>query len=121
MVRGVDDKGRDLVIARDYLAHGLRERAAELATRELGLASDQDIEARLSRDADQERLTAIDRRLLARLDSERCVMPEAADPIWRAYEIRRLHRLGSHGACPQRRPAALAPRRRYRKHSNANG
>ena len=93
VVRGVDDKGRDLVIAREYLAHGLRERAAELATRELGLASDQDIEARFSRDADQERLTAIDRRLLARLDSERCVMPEAADPIWRAYEIRRLHRL----------------------------
>src|SRR6202012_5270146 len=32
VVRGRDDLGQDLVIARDYVAHGMRERAAEIVT-----------------------------------------------------------------------------------------
>lgn len=32
MLRGVDDRGENLIIAREYIAHGFRERAAELAT-----------------------------------------------------------------------------------------
>jgi hypothetical protein len=40
IVRGKSDEGRDLVIARDYISHGLRARAAYLATLELGPPSD---------------------------------------------------------------------------------
>ena len=36
VIRGRDDKGGDLVIARDYISQGLRERARDLATLELG-------------------------------------------------------------------------------------
>ena len=35
MLRGKDEAGKDLVIARDYIAHGMRRRASELATLEL--------------------------------------------------------------------------------------
>ena len=31
-MRGRDDTGKDLIIAGDYIAHGFRHRAAELAT-----------------------------------------------------------------------------------------
>jgi hypothetical protein len=36
VLRGRDDDGKDLVIVRDCIAHGLRARAADLITRELG-------------------------------------------------------------------------------------
>src|SRR5258708_31376031 len=36
VVRGKDDQGKDLVIARDYIAHGIRARASELITRDFG-------------------------------------------------------------------------------------
>ncbi|MBH9796816.1 relaxase/mobilization nuclease domain-containing protein, partial [Clostridioides difficile] len=36
VVRGADERGQDLVIARDYIAHGMRARASDLMTRELG-------------------------------------------------------------------------------------
>src|ERR1019366_1676082 len=36
VLRGKDETGRDLVIARDYIAHGMRRRASELATEWLG-------------------------------------------------------------------------------------
>ncbi|EQD46974.1 hypothetical protein B1B_12548, partial [mine drainage metagenome] len=36
VLRGKDDTGKDLIISRDYIAQGMRERAAELATEWLG-------------------------------------------------------------------------------------
>jgi hypothetical protein len=39
VINGKDDAGGDLVISRDYIAHGMRERASEIATRQLGLRS----------------------------------------------------------------------------------
>src|SRR5262249_47787103 len=40
IVRGVLDDGRILNIAGDYIAHGIRQRASELVTRELGHQSE---------------------------------------------------------------------------------
>jgi len=90
VLRGVDDRGRNLVIARDYIAHGLRERAAELATLDLGPRTTREIETRLRHDVDQERLTAIDRRLIARSDETGLVAPRANDPFFHALEAGRL-------------------------------
>ena len=50
MLRGVDETGQNLVIAREYISHGIRERAAELVTLDLGPRTDQEIEARLRHD-----------------------------------------------------------------------
>jgi type IV secretory pathway VirD2 relaxase len=36
VVRGRDDQGKDLIIARDYITHGIRARAQDLVTMELG-------------------------------------------------------------------------------------
>ncbi|MFC7293013.1 DUF3363 domain-containing protein [Hirschia litorea] len=43
VLRGKDKSGRDLVIAREYLSHGMRLRAEDLITKELGLRSDREI------------------------------------------------------------------------------
>ena len=47
VLRGRDEAGKDLVIARDYIAHGMRRRASELATLELGPRTGQEIRAGL--------------------------------------------------------------------------
>jgi hypothetical protein len=36
VVRGVTDEGKILFIAGDYIAHGIRARASDLVTRQLG-------------------------------------------------------------------------------------
>ena len=64
VIRGVDELGENLVIAGAYLAHGIRERASELATIELGPETTVEQQQKLSHEVDQERLTRIDRVLL---------------------------------------------------------
>jgi type IV secretory pathway VirD2 relaxase len=64
VIRGVDETGENLVIAGAYLAHGIRERASELVTIELGPETTMERQAKLVREIDQERLTRIDRALL---------------------------------------------------------
>jgi type IV secretory pathway VirD2 relaxase len=93
VLRGVDDRGDNLIIAREYIAHGLRERASELVTLDLGPRTDQEIEARLRHDVDQERLTAIDRRLLRRMDADRTVAPADNDPFQQSVAAGRLRKL----------------------------
>ena len=93
VLRGVDDRGDNLIIAREYISHGLRERAAELVTLDLGPRTDQEIEARLRHDVEQERLTAVDRRLLRRMDNERTVSPADNDPFRQSISAGRLRKL----------------------------
>ncbi|CAG9931727.1 protein of unknown function [Candidatus Nitrotoga arctica] len=57
-------KGQNLVIAPDYMAHGMRVRASELATEWLGPRTELDIRQGLLREVEQERLTSLDRTLL---------------------------------------------------------
>jgi type IV secretory pathway VirD2 relaxase len=56
--------GRDLVIAPDYMAHGMRMRASEIATEWLGPRTELEIRQALQREVVQERLTSLDRALL---------------------------------------------------------
>ncbi|KAK0339591.1 hypothetical protein LTR94_033896, partial [Friedmanniomyces endolithicus] len=63
LLRGVDDEGKDLVIARDYISQGLRERAAELVDLDLGPRSDREIRASRRAEISQARWTSIDRTL----------------------------------------------------------
>ena len=63
VLRGRDDQGRDLVIARDYITHGFRKRAEEIATLELGPRRDLDIARSRHAEIDKERFTSLDRRL----------------------------------------------------------
>ncbi|AHC76244.1 MULTISPECIES: relaxase/mobilization nuclease and DUF3363 domain-containing protein [Pseudomonadota] len=63
IVLGRDDTGKDLIIAGDYIAHGFRHRAAELATEWLGPRTELEIQQTLQREVEQERWTSLDRTL----------------------------------------------------------
>lgn len=63
LVRGVASNGKDLVIDRAYISAGMRARAEERVTIELGPRSKRDIRNALAREVDAERWTSLDRRL----------------------------------------------------------
>ncbi|GBC54749.1 relaxase/mobilization nuclease and DUF3363 domain-containing protein [Pseudomonas aeruginosa] len=63
VLRGKDDTGKDLIIARDYIAEGMRHRAAELATEWLGPRTELEIQQSMAREVEQERWTGLDRTL----------------------------------------------------------
>lgn len=65
IVRGVTGDGKVLNIAGDYIAHGVRQRASELVTMELGYQSEIEVARKLASEVDAERLTRLDRMLLA--------------------------------------------------------
>jgi type IV secretory pathway VirD2 relaxase len=97
VVRGKDDRGQDLVIARDYMAHGLRTRAAELVDLDLGPRSPQEILRAQQREIVQERFTSIDRRLLRAAREGGLVMPVHQDGVEQSLRAGRLQTLGRMG------------------------
>jgi len=97
LLRGVDEAGKDLVIARDYISQGLRERAAELVDLDLGPRSDREIRASRRAEIDHPRFTSIDRALVRAADAERIATPRARDPFehdLRAGRLGALSRMG---------------------------
>ena len=64
ILRGRADDGQDLVIARDYIKGGMRARAADLVTQDLGPRTDLDIRRNLDRQVEAERWTQLDRQLV---------------------------------------------------------
>lgn len=96
-LRGRDDQGENLVIAREYISHGLRERAMRLVTLDLGPRTDLEIEERLRSDTGEERLTAIDRRLVRDMDAARIVSAGDGDSFQQALRAGRLQKLGKLG------------------------
>jgi type IV secretory pathway VirD2 relaxase len=65
LVRGVTDDGKSLNIAGDYIAYGIRERASEIVTRELGRQTELEVTKQLEREVDADRFTRLDRMLIA--------------------------------------------------------
>ncbi len=65
IVRGVTDDGKILNIAGDYISHGIRHRASELVTLELGHQSEIELANKLRSEVDAERLTRLDKMLIA--------------------------------------------------------
>jgi type IV secretory pathway VirD2 relaxase len=63
IVRGVLEGGGILNIAGDYIAHGIRHRASELVTLELGHQSELELQAKLKTEVEAERWTRLDRML----------------------------------------------------------
>jgi len=93
MLRGKNDRGADLVIAREYISHGARERAMAIATLDLGPRTDLEIDARLRADVGEERLTAIDRRLLRDMSDLALVAARDRDPLQQSLRTGRLQKL----------------------------
>ncbi|MER9064076.1 relaxase/mobilization nuclease RlxS [Mesorhizobium sp. M0698] len=97
IVRGKDDRGENLVIARDYISSGIREQAAELVSLDLGPRTDREIEQRLRQEMERERFTSIDRQLLRMRDHEGHVSPASRDTFRQTLQqgrLRKLERMG---------------------------
>jgi type IV secretory pathway VirD2 relaxase len=101
IVRGVRDDGENLVISRDYIKEGMRDRARDLITQELGPRTDHDIRRGLERQIETERWTDLDRQL-ARDGYRTGIVDLAPHPdrqpdefhAFKVGRLRKLERLG---------------------------
>jgi type IV secretory pathway VirD2 relaxase len=108
IVRGKDDLGENLVINGDYLANGIRERASELTTLELGPVTEIEQSRKLSAEIDQDRFTRIDRAMTEEADERFLdLRHEPAEPrrqFNRTLRLRRLAKLEKMGLATPHAP-----------------
>jgi type IV secretory pathway VirD2 relaxase len=98
LVRGVAEDGSDLVISRDYISHGLRSRAEDLVSIELGPKPEHEVRSALAREVDAERWTRIDKAIQMAADDIGLIdlrpdQPGIDDPEARRLAIARLQKL----------------------------
>ena len=107
LLRGKNDQGKDLVIARDYISRGMRERAAEIVTLDLGPQSDLEIEQKQRLEISRERFTGLDRMLLREASSDRVltVGSSASDPSRHTLKMGRLRKLQQLGLANEIEPS----------------
>jgi type IV secretory pathway VirD2 relaxase len=94
IVRGKDDLGKDLVIARDYITAGVRERATEIVSFDLGPRTDKEIDTRLQAEVTQDRFTSLDKTLLNQRDENGLVRAVHSDAFRQSLMAGRLNKLG---------------------------
>ena len=108
IVRGREDQGKDLIIAQDYITDGVRLRAQERATLELGPETDRELRARLEAEVSAERFTRIDRAMLAEVtEGTLDLRPEAGgdrSDFDRSLRIGRLQTLERYGLAQESEP-----------------
>ena len=104
VLRGKDDQGKDLVMARDYIAHGVRARAQSLVTLELGPETQLERMQKLFNEVGQERLTRLDRALIGRSKDNILVVTaaEELDPTQHTLRVGRLKTLERRGLADAR-------------------
>ncbi|REF73569.1 DUF3363 domain-containing protein (plasmid) [Paracoccus versutus] len=110
IVRGKDGLGENLVINGDYLANGIRERASELTTLELGQVTEIEQTRKLSAEIDQDRFTRIDRAMIEEADDRFLDLRHEPDEprcqFNRALRLRRLAKLEKMGLATEHAPGA---------------
>ena len=100
LVRGVRDDGKDLVLPRQYVSHGIRERAQEIASLELGPMSELEKRAKLAHTIDAQHKTDLDKIIDGALDGETLDLRKPVPPrqLWRKQllvrRIKTLQRMG---------------------------
>ncbi len=109
VIRGRAEDGQDLVISRDYISRGFRDRAAERVTLELGPRTEREIRSALEREVEAERWTSLDRALRIAADEGAGVAdlrPSASgeDPELRRLMVGRAARLERLGVAEQIAP-----------------
>ena len=110
VIRGRDRNGEDLVMARDYISHGVRGRAQALITLELGPETEVERVQKLFNEVGQERLTRLDRSLIARAKDGILVVSaaEEADPVQQTLRVGRLKTLERLGLAKERQQGVWA-------------
>jgi type IV secretory pathway VirD2 relaxase len=96
VINGRDDQGEDLVINSDYITQGVRERATELVTLELGPETAPEQRRKLETMVEQDRFTRIDRQLLALAEDGPIDMrgEQGGDHVLRLRRLTKLERMG---------------------------
>jgi type IV secretory pathway VirD2 relaxase len=110
VIRGRDQDGADLVMAREYIAHGVRARAQSLITLELGPETEVERVQKLFNEVGQERLTRLDRSLIARAKDGILVVSAAEElnPVQQTLRVGRLRTLERLGLAKERQQGVWA-------------
>jgi type IV secretory pathway VirD2 relaxase len=69
LLRGKQPDGADLVIPRQYISYGIRDRASDVATELLGERSAQEVQLAKSKEVEAERFTSLDRMIERHLEN----------------------------------------------------
>ncbi|MHC6154181.1 relaxase/mobilization nuclease domain-containing protein [Bradyrhizobium elkanii] len=112
ILRGRADDGQDLVIARDYIKEGMRARAADRVTQELGPRTDLEIRRNLERQVEAEHWTQLDHQLV-RDGRATGIVDLAPDPgaqpnEYHTLKVGRLRKLEALGLAEQVGPGQWA-------------
>lgn len=96
VIRGKDARGKDLVIAPEYLTQGMRQRASDIVTERLGPRRDLEIAQTQAKDVEADRFTRLDHRI-AQIAKDNVIHLESASQAHGRFEQtlarRRLHHL----------------------------
>ncbi|MGL4263354.1 MAG: DUF3363 domain-containing protein [Afipia sp.] len=107
-IRGKDDLGKDLIIAQDYITDGLRIRAQERVTLELGPETDLELRRKLEAEMTAERFTRLDRILVEEVPSRLLDLRPGAGQLRADLDetlfIGRLKNLERYGLAKQTEP-----------------
>ena len=104
VINGKAEDCKDLINAKDYITHGIRQRASELLTIELGPENEFDQRLKLARQVSVDRFTQLDRSILKHVDQGFLVvsaMPPS-DPATHAAHMQRLCYLKGLGLAEER-------------------
>lgn len=108
VLRGREQGGENLVIAREYISWGMRARASEIATEWLGPRSQREIEASLTREVTQERWTSLDATIHGESSAGEidvtALSLDSDEPISRPLIVGRLNHLATMGLARETRP-----------------
>ena len=104
VIRGKDDQGHDLIMARDYVTHGIRQRASEMLTLELGPEDEFEQQLKLAREVGADRFTRLDRSILKHVDQGYLTINSLPpqEPEAHAAHMRRLRSLSDLGLAVER-------------------
>lgn len=83
VIRGLDLQGQELRLNKEYMSHGMRERASDIATQWLGPRSQREIDKQLSHEIAQDRITSLDMKLSRYINNDMNVYQ---------YELERLNK-----------------------------
>jgi type IV secretory pathway VirD2 relaxase len=104
VIRGQRDDGKDLVIPKDYIIHGIRDLVEDLATIELGRIPEEEVKRKIAMGVEAERFTYLDRGLVKKSKDN---LVDFSSPMrgqgWRAtLERERLSTLSKMGLAAPR-------------------
>jgi type IV secretory pathway VirD2 relaxase len=99
VIRGKAEDGKDLIMAKDYITHGIRAKAGEWLTLELGPEDEFEKCIKLAREVDSQRFTRLDRSILKHVVQGMLVISAIppVEPHVHTSHMRRLKHLSNLG------------------------